>query len=91
MLLPLVKTSTERFGIVAITTNSNGKGLYRFVSWSSIEAGRILFDLEKIGIIGVLRDQQTSTTRSGFAIPATADEAQVLVHRDEHEKAKSIL
>ncbi|MGB0477256.1 MAG: DUF2007 domain-containing protein [Flavobacteriaceae bacterium] len=58
---------------------------------SSIEAGRILFDLEEIGIRGVLRDQQTSATRSGFAIPATADEAQVLVHRDEHEKAKSIL
>ena len=32
--LPLVKTSTERFGIAAaITTNSNGKGLCRFVSW----------------------------------------------------------
>ena len=58
---------------------------------SSIEAGRILFDLKEIGIIGILIDQQTSATRSGFAIPATADEAQVLVHRDEHEKAKSIL
>ena len=58
---------------------------------NSIEAGRILFDLKEIGIIGVLRDQQTSAARSGFAIPATADEAQVLVHRDEHEKVKSIL
>ena len=58
---------------------------------SSIEAGRILFDLEEIGIRGVLWDQQTLAARSGFSIPATADEAQVLVHRDEHEKAKSIL
>ena len=58
---------------------------------SSIEAGRILFVFVEIGIIGILIDQQTSATRSGFAIPATADEAQVLVHRDEHEKAKSIL
>ena len=58
---------------------------------SSIEAGRVLFDLEEIGIKGILRDQQTSAARSGFAIPATADEAQVLVHRDEHAKAKSIL
>ena len=58
---------------------------------SSIEAGRILFDLEEIDIRGVLRDQQTSAARSGFAIPAIADEAQVLVHRDEHERAKSIL
>ena len=58
---------------------------------SSIEARRVLFDLEEIGITGVLRDQQTSAARSGFAIPAIADEAQVLVHRDEHEKAKSIL
>ena len=51
---------------------------------SSIEARRVLFDLEEIGITGVLRDQQTSAARSGFAIPAIADEAQVLVHRDEH-------
>mgnify|MGYP001400795316 CR=1 FL=1 len=58
---------------------------------SSIEAGRILFDLEEIGIKGVLRDQQTSAARSGFAIPATADEAQILVHREEYEKAKYIL
>ena len=58
---------------------------------SIIEAGRVLFDLEEIGIKGILRDQQTSAARSGFAIPATSDEAQVLVHHEEHEKAKSIL
>jgi hypothetical protein len=40
---------------------------------SSIEAGRVLFDLEEIDIRGILRDQQTSATRSGFAIPASAD------------------
>ena len=44
---------------------------------SSIEAGRVLFDLEEIGIKGILRDQQTSAARSGFAIPASADEVQV--------------
>ena len=58
---------------------------------SSIEAGRVLFDLEEIGIKGILRDQQTSAARSGFAIPASADEVLVLVHRDEHDKAKTIL
>ena len=58
---------------------------------SSIEAGRVLFDLEEIGIKGILRDQQTSAARSGFAIPASADEVHVLVHRDEHDKAKTIL
>ena len=57
----------------------------------ALKLDEFLFDLEEIGIRGVLRDQQTSAARSGFAIPATADEAQVLVHRDEHEKAKSIL
>lgn len=90
MLLPLVKTSTERFGIVTITTKPMEKDYIVLFRGSSIEAGRILFDLEEIGIRGVLRDQQTSAVRSGFAIPATADEAQVLVHHDEHEKAKSI-
>ena len=58
---------------------------------SSIEAGRVLFDLEEIGIKGILRDQQTSAARSGFAIPASADEVQVLVHRDEHDKAKTLI
>ena len=58
---------------------------------SSIEAGRVLFDLEEIGIKGILRDQQTSATRSGFAIPASADEVQVLIHREEHDIAKTIL
>ena len=58
---------------------------------SSIEAGRILFDLEEIGIKGILRDQQTSAARSGFAIPTSVDEVQVLVHRDEHDKSTSIL
>ena len=58
---------------------------------SCIEAGRVLFDLEEIGIKGILRDQQTSAARSGFAIPAFADEVQVLIHRDEHDKAKTIL
>ena len=58
---------------------------------SSIESGRVLFDLEEIGIKGVLRDQQTSAARSGFAIPALSDEVQVLVHRDEHDKTKTIL
>ena len=58
---------------------------------SRIEAGRILFDLEEIGIKGILRDQQTSAARSGFAIPASTDEVQVLVHRDEHDKSTSIL
>ena len=57
---------------------------------NNIEARRVLFDLEEIGIIGILRDQQTSAARSGFAIPALADELQVLVHRDEHDKAKTI-
>ena len=57
---------------------------------NNIEARRVLFDLEEIGIIGILRDQQTSAVRSGFAIPALADEVQVLVHRDEHDKAKTI-
>lgn len=56
-----------------------------------VDAGRILFDLEEIGIRGILRDQQTSAARSGFAIPAIGDETQVLVHHDEHEKAKAIL
>lgn len=58
---------------------------------SSIEAGRVLFDLEEIGIKGILRDQQTSAARSGFAIPASADEVQVLIHREEHDIAKTIL
>ena len=57
---------------------------------NNIEARRVLFDLEEIGIIGILRDQQTSAARSGFAIPALADKVQVLVHRDEHDKAKTI-
>ena len=57
---------------------------------NNIEARRVLFDLEEIGIIGILRDQQTSAARSGFAIPALADGVQVLVHRDEHDKAKTI-
>ena len=90
MLLQLVKTSAERFGIAAITIKPLAKDYIVLFRGSSIEAGRILFDLEEIGIRGVLRDQQTSAARSGFAIPATADEAQVLVHREEHEKAKSI-
>ena len=47
------------------------------------------FDLEEIGINGIIRDQQTSAARSGFAIPASADEAQVLIHQDEHDKAKT--
>ena len=58
---------------------------------SIIEAGRVLFDLEEIGIKGILRDQQTSAVRSGFAIPASADEVQVLIHREEHDIAKTIL
>ena len=58
---------------------------------SSIEAGRVIFDLEEIGIKGVIRDQQTSAARSGFAIPALKDEIQVLVHQDEYDKAKSII
>ena len=58
---------------------------------SRIEAGRVLFDLEEIGIKGILRDQQTSAARSGFAIPASADEVQVLIHREEHDIAKTIL
>ncbi len=58
---------------------------------SIIEAGRVLFDLEEIGIKGILRDQQTSAARSGFAIPASADEVQVLIHRGEHDIAKTIL
>ena len=91
MLLPLVKTLTERFGIVSITTKPMVKGYIVLFRGSSIEAGRILFDLEEIGIKGVLRDQQTSAARSGFAIPAAADEAQILVHREEYEKAKYIL
>lgn len=57
---------------------------------NNIEARRVIFDLEEIGIIGILRDQQASAARSGFAIPALADEVQVLVHRDEHDKAKTI-
>ena len=57
---------------------------------NNIEARRVLFDLEEIGVIGILRDQQTSAALSGFAIPALADEVQVLVHRDEHDKAKTI-
>ena len=91
MLLPLLKTSTERFAIATITTNPMANDYIVLFRGSNIEAGRILFDLEEIGIRGVLRDQQTSAARSGFAIPATSDEAQVLVHREEHEKAKSIL
>ena len=91
MLLLLVKTSTERFGIATITTKPMAKDYIVLFRGSNIEAGRILFDLEEIGIRGVLRDQQTSAARSGFAIPSTSDEAQVLVHREEHEKAKSIL
>ena len=58
---------------------------------SIIEAGRVLYDLEEIGIKGILRDQQTSAARSGFAIPASADEVQVLIHREEHDIAKTIL
>ena len=58
---------------------------------SRIEAGRVLFDLEEIGVKGILRDQQTSAVRSGFAIPALADKIQVLVHRDEFDKSKTIL
>jgi hypothetical protein len=58
---------------------------------SSIDAGRVIFDLEQIGIKGVVRDEQTSAARSGFAIPAAGDEVLVLVHRDEHNKAKSVL
>ena len=58
---------------------------------SIIEAGRVLFDLEEIGIKGILRDQQTSAARSGFAIPASSDEVQVLIHREEHDIAKTIL
>ncbi len=58
---------------------------------SIIEAGRVLFDLEEIGIKGILRDQQTSAARSGFAIPASVDEVQVLIHREEHDIAKTIL
>ena len=58
---------------------------------SSIDAGRVIFDLEQIGIKGVVRDQQTSAARSGFAIPAAGDEVLVLVRRDEHNKAKSVL
>ena len=57
---------------------------------SSIEAGRVLFDLKEIEIKCFLRDEQSSSARSGFAIPASADEVQVLVHRDEHDKAKTI-
>lgn len=91
MPLHLVKTSTVQFGIATITTKPMAKDYIVLFHGSSIEAGRILFNLEEIGIIGVLRDQQTSAARSGFAIPATADEAQVLVHSDEYEKAKSIL
>ena len=58
---------------------------------SIIEAGRVLFELEEIGIKGIRRDQQTSAARSGFAIPASADEVQVLIHREEHDIAKTIL
>ena len=57
---------------------------------SSIEAGRVIFDLEQIGIKGVVRDQQTSAARSGFAIPAAGDEVLVLVHRDEHTARPSL-
>ena len=42
---------------------------------NNIEARRVIFDLEEIGIIGILLDQQTSAARSGFEIPALADEA----------------
>ena len=56
MLLLLVKTSTERFGIANITTKSMAKDYIVLFRGSNIEAGRILFDLEEIGIRGVLRD-----------------------------------
>ena len=60
MLLPLVKTLAEQFGIVAITTKSLVKDHIVLFRGRSIEAVRILFDLEEIGIRGVLRNQQTS-------------------------------
>lgn len=58
---------------------------------SSIEAGRVLFYLEEIGIKSILLVQQTSVALSCFAIPESADEVQVLVHREEHDKAKTII
>lgn len=58
---------------------------------SNIEAGRIIYDLKEIGIQPITKDQQTSAARSGFAIPALGDEIQVLVHKDEYERAKEVL
>jgi len=56
-----------------------------------MEAQRICIELEEIGIKAIVKDQETSATRGGFAVPAMIDAVKVYVHKDEFERAQTVL
>jgi len=68
--------------------SSNYQLLY---SGNSMEVQRICLALEEIGIRAIVKDQETSAIRAGFALPYMTDAVQVFVHRDEFKSAKNIL
>ncbi len=60
-------------------------------SGNLMEAQRICIELEEIGIKAIVKDQETSATRAGFAVPAMIDAVKVYVHKDEFERAQTVL
>lgn len=56
-----------------------------------MEAQRICLALEEIDIRAIVKDQETSAIRAGFAVPSMTDAVQVFVHRDEFKRAKKVL
>lgn len=56
-----------------------------------MEVQRICGALEKLSIKAVVKDQETSAIRAGFAVPAMLDAVKVYVHKDEFERAQSVL
>jgi hypothetical protein len=59
-------------------------------SGNLIEAQRICLALEKIDIRAIVKDQETSAIRAGFAVPSMTDAVQVFVHTDEFKRAKNV-
>lgn len=58
---------------------------------SSIIVQRIIFDLEKAGIIAVVKDETESARLGGFGGGIVPGFQEIFVHKDEIEKATPII
>ncbi|MFI1773584.1 DUF2007 domain-containing protein [Thalassobellus citreus] len=58
---------------------------------SSIVAQRITFDLEKSGVIAVVKDETESARLAGFGGGIVPGFQEVFIHKDEIEKATPII